>query len=237
MACRRAPPRAELPDAGRRVAAQPIEATCHTPGGATIDCGDAAGAAAAGCNILTVSVSEEFAFITPLVTDFFGGACRVTADTSSAVLVSAVGGGGTGGRAPAADRRTPPSPCSRQGWTSSSTRRAPCRTPACARSPATTGTSAMARPTSGSSIPTNHVHARPRHLRHHPRGHQPGRRADRGPLHHRPVRGPDAESDRQPADTGPRRPPRPARRRHRPSRRVPLRSPTSPGEAAARAGT
>jgi Flp pilus assembly protein TadG len=75
---------------------EPIEATCHTPGGATIDCADAAGAGGAG-NILTVTVSEDFAFITPLVTDFFGGVLRVSADASSAVLVSAVGGGGTGG--------------------------------------------------------------------------------------------------------------------------------------------
>ena len=82
------------------------------------------------------------------------------------------------------------------------------RTPACARSPATTGTSAMARPTSGSSIPTNHTYAAPAPTS-SPSRSPTRRRADRGPLHHRPVRGPDAEPiiDRQPADTGSRRPP------------------------------
>jgi len=74
---------------------EPIDATCTTPAGTVIACSAAAGAGGAG-NILTVTVTQRFTFITPLVTQFFGGALNVSADASTAVLMSAVGGG-TGG--------------------------------------------------------------------------------------------------------------------------------------------
>jgi hypothetical protein len=72
-----------------------VIAACSTPAGTSIACNAAAGAGGAG-NILTVTVTQRFSFITPLVTQFFGGNLMVSADASTAVLVSAVGGG-TGG--------------------------------------------------------------------------------------------------------------------------------------------
>lgn len=77
------------------VALDPIDASCTTPAGTAIACSAAAGAGGAG-NILTVTVTQRFSFITPLVTQFFGGALRISADASTAVLSSAVGGGGGG---------------------------------------------------------------------------------------------------------------------------------------------
>jgi PKD repeat protein len=68
--------------------------TCKTPAGLTIACGDAAGAGGAG-NIVTVKVTQPFSFMTPFITNFFGGNLNITVDASSALLVSAVGGGGS----------------------------------------------------------------------------------------------------------------------------------------------
>jgi Flp pilus assembly protein TadG len=77
-------------------ALEPIGTVCKNPAGTTITCASAAGGTGAG-NILTVTVTQRFSFITPLVTNFFGGPLPVSADASTAVLGSAVGGGGTGG--------------------------------------------------------------------------------------------------------------------------------------------
>ena len=76
-------------------ALDPIGAACRTPAGTAVACGAAAGAGGAG-NILTVTVTQDFSFLTPLVTNFFGGPLPISVDASTAVLVSAVGGGGGG---------------------------------------------------------------------------------------------------------------------------------------------
>ena len=77
-------------------ALEPIGTVCKNPAGTVITCASAAGGTGAG-NILTVTVTQRFSFLTPLVTGFFGGPLPVSADASTAVLGSAVGGGGTGG--------------------------------------------------------------------------------------------------------------------------------------------
>ena len=74
---------------------EPIAAACRNPAGTSITCAAAAGGTGAG-NILTVTVTQRFSFLTPLVTQFFGGPLPVSADASTAVLGSAVGSG-TGG--------------------------------------------------------------------------------------------------------------------------------------------
>ena len=77
------------------VALDPISAVCKDTVGSTITCAAAAGGTGAG-NIITVTATQPFSFITPFMTNFFGGALNVSAGASTAVLASAVGGG-TGG--------------------------------------------------------------------------------------------------------------------------------------------
>jgi len=67
---------------------------CATPAGTTIPCSSASGGGGAG-NTLTVTVSEPFTFLTPLVNNAFGGSLQMTASATSTVLGYAAGTGGS----------------------------------------------------------------------------------------------------------------------------------------------
>lgn len=75
---------------------------CHDAGGATISCADAENGSSVG-NTITISVSEDFTFLTPLANSFFNDAFTMSASATSTVLGWAAASGGTG---------SPPGPCS-----------------------------------------------------------------------------------------------------------------------------
>lgn len=71
-----------------------ISIACADPTGTTIPCTTASGGGGAG-NTLTVTVSEPFSFLTPLVNGAFGGSLQMTASATSTVLGYAAGTGGS----------------------------------------------------------------------------------------------------------------------------------------------
>ena len=71
-----------------------ISVACADPAGTTIPCTTASGGGGAG-NTLTVTVSEPFSFLTPLVNGAFGGSLQMTASATSTVLGYAAGTGGS----------------------------------------------------------------------------------------------------------------------------------------------
>lgn len=73
----------------------PLATSCTSPFGTAMACSAAAGGSGAG-NTLTVTASQSFRFLTPLITDFFGGNLKMSASATTAVFVSAVGGTGGG---------------------------------------------------------------------------------------------------------------------------------------------
>ena len=219
-------------------ALEPIAAACRTPAGASITCAAAAGGTGAG-NILTVTVTQRFSFLTPLITQFFGGALPVSADASTAVLGSAVGSG-TGG----------PGSC---GAPTNATFTVFASGLDIIVDPAgsmpDTGVCTISgynwdfgdgETDVGSSIPTSHTYASAGHLRRDPRGHQPGRRVTAVRTVTVPFVPPTASPSPSPTPTitpARPRPPRPPRRRPRPRRRVRPPSRTSPGRPGAHAAT
>lgn len=72
-----------------------VSTACTSSLGAPMDCGDAAGGTGGG-NTLTVTVGQPFVFFTPLINGFFGGDLTMHASATTAVLVSAANGGGSG---------------------------------------------------------------------------------------------------------------------------------------------
>lgn len=73
-----------------------VTETCANSAGTTIDCALAAGGAGSG-NTITVSATEQFTFLTPLISSFFGGGVALNASTAASVLSLASGGGNTPG--------------------------------------------------------------------------------------------------------------------------------------------
>ena len=72
-----------------------LDAECRNQGGTTIDCADAAGGVGAG-NSITVEVSEEFGFMTPLVESVLGADFTMRASSTATVLGLAASTGGSG---------------------------------------------------------------------------------------------------------------------------------------------
>jgi PKD repeat protein len=75
-----------------------VSQVCRDPAGATIACSAAMGGAGPG-NTLTVTIAEEFNFITPLMNGFFGNDLTMRVSATSTVLGLASGSG------------SPPAPC------------------------------------------------------------------------------------------------------------------------------
>ena len=127
-----------------------------TPAGTTIACARRRGWQRAPATPSPSPSRQPFSFLTPLINHFFGGALPVSADASTAVLGSAVGGGDAAARP--ARRRRARSRSSPRGLDIIANPAGSSPTAACATSPATTGTSATARPTSarrsGDTTPT-----------------------------------------------------------------------------------
>jgi len=71
-----------------------VATACADPAGTTIACSTASGGTGAG-NTLTVTVTEPFTFLTPLVNGMFGGSLQVRASATSTVLGYAAGTGGS----------------------------------------------------------------------------------------------------------------------------------------------
>lgn len=69
-----------------------VAATCHDPTGGAIACADAAGGNGTG-NTITVTVSEQFTFITPMIGNAFGGALQMTTSSTTSVLGLAASNG------------------------------------------------------------------------------------------------------------------------------------------------
>ena len=69
-----------------------VTAACANSAGATVACTAAAGGSGSG-NSLTVSVSEQFSFVTPFMNAFFGNSFHITASSSTAVLGFVPNGG------------------------------------------------------------------------------------------------------------------------------------------------
>jgi PKD repeat protein len=65
---------------------------CTNPGGTTIPCASASGGTGAG-NRVTVTVTEPFSFLTPLVDSIIGGGFTLSADATANVLGYAAGSG------------------------------------------------------------------------------------------------------------------------------------------------
>jgi PKD repeat protein len=77
-----------------------VSTACADQAGTSIACSVATGGPGAG-NRITVSVSEAFTFLTPLISGFFGGALQMDASATSVVTDYAPSSGGV-----------PPGPCS-----------------------------------------------------------------------------------------------------------------------------
>jgi Flp pilus assembly protein TadG len=71
-----------------------VRSSCADPGGTTIDCLNAAGGSGTG-NQVTVSVSERFSFLTPLVNTFFADNLTMSSSSTAAVFVLHANGGST----------------------------------------------------------------------------------------------------------------------------------------------
>jgi PKD repeat protein len=69
-----------------------VTAACADQLGFPIDCADSAAGSGTG-NTVTVTASEPFTFLTPLIGSFFGGSLDLNASASSAVLQLAASGG------------------------------------------------------------------------------------------------------------------------------------------------
>lgn len=72
-----------------------LAVSCADPAGSPIACNTAGGGTGTG-NTVTVTVTQPFSFMTPLISGFFGGQLDVNASATSAVLVFAPAGGGSG---------------------------------------------------------------------------------------------------------------------------------------------
>ncbi|HET6381283.1 MAG TPA: PKD domain-containing protein [candidate division Zixibacteria bacterium] len=73
-----------------------IEVECRDPGGTVIPCSSATGGAGAG-NLLTVTVSQPFSFLTPLVDQVLGAGFTMRTSATATVLGFAANGSGSGG--------------------------------------------------------------------------------------------------------------------------------------------
>lgn len=62
-----------------------VSAACKTPGGSSISCSAASGGSGTG-NTLTVSVNTPFTFLTPFITNLFGGSMTIRSSATVAVL-------------------------------------------------------------------------------------------------------------------------------------------------------
>ncbi len=71
-----------------------VTKACFTSGGATLDC-TLASSGSGGGNRITVSVNEPFTFLTPLMSNFFGGNLQMTASATSSITDYLPSGGGT----------------------------------------------------------------------------------------------------------------------------------------------
>jgi PKD repeat protein len=69
-----------------------ITSWCSSPSGATIDCSTAGGGSGTG-NRVTVSVNEQFSFLTPFIGNFFGGNMTLNGSATAAVFVLQANGG------------------------------------------------------------------------------------------------------------------------------------------------
>ncbi|MEP7378183.1 MAG: PKD domain-containing protein [Chloroflexota bacterium] len=64
---------------------QNMDTTCASPGGTSMSCADAPGGGGAG-NTLTVKLTLPFTFLTPLISNFFGGSLSITSSATVVVL-------------------------------------------------------------------------------------------------------------------------------------------------------
>ena len=71
-----------------------VTKACFTSGGAALDC-TLASSGSGGGNRITVSVNEPFTFLTPLMSNFFGGNLQMTATATSSITDYLPSGGGT----------------------------------------------------------------------------------------------------------------------------------------------
>jgi Flp pilus assembly protein TadG len=69
-----------------------VSSTCANPAGTTITCASAPGGTGAG-NTITVTVSEHFSFLTPLINQTVGSNLQISASATSTVLGYAAGTG------------------------------------------------------------------------------------------------------------------------------------------------
>jgi PKD repeat protein len=80
-----------------------VTATCASSGGQPIDCASAAGGSGVGSSV-TVTTSERFTFLTPLISGFFSGGVALSSSTTAVVLSLAASGGDTPGNCTTAPR-------------------------------------------------------------------------------------------------------------------------------------
>lgn len=73
-----------------------VTESCADPSGNSLACSNAAGGGGSG-NTITVSVSERFTFLTPLINNLVGNNFQLSSSATAAVLELAAGGGGTPG--------------------------------------------------------------------------------------------------------------------------------------------
>jgi PKD repeat protein len=69
-----------------------VTAACADPNGAAASCAAIASATSSGGSI-TVTAAEQFTFLTPFISDLFGGGITLQASTTTSVFVLASGGG------------------------------------------------------------------------------------------------------------------------------------------------
>jgi PKD repeat protein len=73
-----------------------IEVECQTPAGTSMDCGDAAEGSGVG-NTVTVTVTRDFSFLTPLADSILGDSYKIRASATAPVLGLVASGGSSGG--------------------------------------------------------------------------------------------------------------------------------------------